>query len=233
MIDARTTYELATRDLLNLLNASASDVVALNVPAAPVSFDVAGEFTDRPAAVSLDDMRARALESRPDVQLARHNLLAAERAVELARAQRARDVSASVEYQRVGNDHSVGVITQIPLFLYNNQRAGISQTEAQRRAAEAVLRQVERQAITDVEKAYQSYVSARQALTLYSTDNISQVQRLQDIAEFTFRQGSTSLFELLDVQRNTRQAFMAFNQARANYQVSLWQLEQATGQPVS
>jgi cobalt-zinc-cadmium efflux system outer membrane protein len=232
VIDARTTYELATRDLLNLLNASASDVVALNV-SAPASFDVAGEFTDRPAAVSLDDMRARALESRPDVQLARHNLLAAERAVELARAQRARDVSASVEYQRVGNDHSVGVITQVPLFLYNNQRAGISQTEAQRRAAEAVLRQVERQAITDVEKAYQSYVSARQALTLYSTDNISQVQRLQDIAEFTFRQGSTSLFELLDVQRNTRQALMAFNQVRANYQVSLWQLEQATGQPVS
>ena len=66
-----------------------------------------------------------------------------------------------------------------------------------------------------------------------STDTISQVQRLQDIAEFTFRQGSTSLFELLDVQRNTRQALMAFNQARANYQVSLWQLEQATGQPVS
>jgi cobalt-zinc-cadmium efflux system outer membrane protein len=120
----------------------------------------------------------------------------------------------------------------VPLFLYNNQRAAISQAEAQRRATEAVLRQVERQAITDVEKAYQSYLSARQLLTLYNTDSIDQVQRLQDIAEFTFRQGHTSLFELLEVQRNTRQALMAFNQARAAYQVSLWQLEQATGKPI-
>jgi cobalt-zinc-cadmium efflux system outer membrane protein len=232
VIDARTTYELATRDLLNLLNASPSDIVARNASAASPPFEIAGEFTDSPVGLSLDDLRAMTLESRPDVQLARHNLLAAERAVELARAQRARDVSASMEYQRVGDDHSVGVITQIPLFLYNNQRAGITQAEAQRRATEAVLRQVERQASTDVEKAYQSYLSARQALTLYSTDNIGQVQRLQDIAEFTFRQGNTSLFEFLEVQRMTRQALMAFNQARATYQVSLWQLEQATGKPV-
>ena len=232
VIDARTTYELATRDLLNLLNASPSDIVARNASAASAPFEIAGEFTDSPVGLSLDDLRAMTLESRPDVQLARHNLLAAERAVELARAQRARDVWASMEYQRVGDDHSVGLITQIPLFLYNNQRAGITQAEAQRRATEAVLRQVERQASTDVEKAYQSYLAAKQALTLYSTDNIVQVQRLQDIAEFTFRQGNTSLFEFLEVQRMTRQALMAFNQARATYQVSLWQLEQATGKPV-
>jgi len=232
VIDARTTYELATRDLLNLLNASPSDIVARNASAASAPFEIAGEFTDSPVGLSLDDLRAMTLESRPDVQLARHNLLAAERAVELARAQRARDVWASMEYQRVGDDHSVGLITQIPLFLYNNQRAGITQAEAHRRATEAVLRQVERQASTDVEKAYQSYLAAKQALTLYSTDNIVQVQRLQDIAEFTFRQGNTSLFEFLEVQRMTRQALMAFNQARATYQVSLWQLEQATGKPV-
>jgi cobalt-zinc-cadmium efflux system outer membrane protein len=232
VIDSRTSYELATRDVLNLLNASPSDVVVRDASPTLASFDIAGELTSRAVTVSLDDLRATTLESRPDVQLARHNLLASERAVELARAQRARDVSASVEYQRVGDDHSVGIITQVPLFLYNNQRAAISQAEAQRRATEAVLRQVERQAITDVEKAYQSYLSASQLLTLYNTDSIDQVQRLQDIAEFTFRRGNTSLFELLEVQRSTRQALMAFNQARAAYQVSLWQLEQATGKPI-
>jgi outer membrane protein, heavy metal efflux system len=231
VIDARTAYELAVRDVLNLLNVPPDDTVALNTSATSVSLDIAGEFTDRPVGLPLNDLRAMTLESRPDVQLARHALLAAERAVELARAQRARDVSASVEYQRVGNDHSVGALTQIPLFVYNDQRAGIDQAEAQRRATEAVLRQVERQAITDVEKAYQAYMSAGQTLRLYSTDNVGQVERLQDIAAYAFQQGNTSLFELLDVQRTTRQALMAFNQARATYQVSLWQLEQAIGKP--
>jgi cobalt-zinc-cadmium efflux system outer membrane protein len=241
MIDARTTYELATRDVLNLLNASPSDFADRNTsstsnadtgPSSTPAIEIAGDFTDQPVSRSLEDLREMALQTRPDVQLARHNLLAAERSIDLAQAQRARDVTTSVEYQRVGDDHSVGVVTQVPLFVYNNQRAAISQAEAQRRAAESSLRQVERQAMTDVEKAYQSYLSARQALTLYSTDNIAQVQRLQEIAEFTFRQGSTSLFELLEVQRTTRQALMSYNQARANYQISLWQLEQATGRSI-
>jgi cobalt-zinc-cadmium efflux system outer membrane protein len=124
------------------------------------------------------------------------------------------------------------VLTQVPLFLYNNQRSGIAQAEAQRRSAEALHRLSERQAITDVEKAYQSYVAAREALALYNSENVSQVTRLQDIAEFTFRQGNTSLFELLEVQRSTRQVLMAYNQARANYQLSLWQLEFAVGAPI-
>ncbi len=232
VIDARTAYELATRDLLNLLNAAPADMAGASNTGEPGHIEIAGTFASAPVARSIDDLRALALEKRADVQLARHNLLAAERAVELARSQRSRDVTTSLEYQRVGSDHSVGVITQLPLFLYNNQQAGITQAEAQRRATEATLRQVERQAITDVEKAYQLYVSSRQALTLYDTDTIGQVQRLQDIAEFTFRSGDTSLFELLDVQRNTSQVLMAYNQSRANYQISLWQLEQAVGEPI-
>jgi outer membrane protein TolC len=35
--------------------------------------------------------------------------------------------------------------------------------------------------------------------------------------------------ELLDAERTIRQASTAYNQARANYQASVWQLEQAVG----
>jgi outer membrane protein TolC len=37
------------------------------------------------------------------------------------------------------------------------------------------------------------------------------------------------LLELLDAERTLRQATSAYNQARGNYQLSLWQLEQAVG----
>jgi cobalt-zinc-cadmium efflux system outer membrane protein len=172
------------------------------------------------------------LDLRPDVQLARRNLLAAERGVDLAKAQRTRDIVASVEYQRVGNDQALGVITQVPLFVYNNQVAGITLAEAQRNAAAALLRQSERQAVTDVAKAYAAYLATQQSLMLYSSDNLVQVQKVQDITQFSFQQGSMGLFELLEVQRNTQQAFVAYNQARASYQLSLWQLEQAVGAPI-
>ncbi len=252
VIDARNAYALAARDVLNILNAPTGEAPASGAtetpgirsasasgagpdqstaqPAAPLQ--LIGEFSNATVGKGLRELRALSLTTRPDVQLSRQNLIAAEKAVELAKAQRSRDVSASVEYQKVGDDHSVGVITQVPLFLYNNQRSGIAQAEAQRRSAEALFRLSERQAITDVEKAYQSYVAAGEALALYNSENLNQVTRLQDIAEFTFRQGNTSLFELLDVQRNTRQVLMAYNQARANYQLTLWQLELAVGAPI-
>jgi cobalt-zinc-cadmium efflux system outer membrane protein len=240
VIDAGNAYQQATRDILNLLDGGPADVTVAPIAAAPVPpanaianpLTIVGDFTDRPLTTSLDDLTKQSLEQRPDVRLARRNLTAAERGVDLAKAQRARDVVATVEYQRVGNDQALGFITQVPLFLYNNQRAGVAQADAQRKAAEAVLRQTERQATTDVAKAYAAYLTASQSMTLYSTDNLIHVRRVQDITQFSFEQGSMSLFELLEVQRSSQQAFMAFNQARANYQVSLWQLEQAVGAPV-
>ena len=173
-----------------------------------------------------------ALEQRPDVMAARHTLEAAERGLRLARAQRVRDVDIGYEYQRVGDDHSAGVVVQFPLFVYNNQRAGIKQAEALRSAAEASLKQIELQAVTDIEKAYQAYLTARRTLDLYNSQNLSQVEKLRSISTYSYKEGASSLMELLDAQRYYNQALMAYNQARADYQSSLWQLEQATGAPL-
>ena len=118
---------------------------------------------------------------------------------------------------------------QVPLFLRNNQQALYTQTDAQKRAAEAQLKQAELQAVVDVEKAYQSYLSARKVLDLYNTENLSQVEKLRTVANVSYREGASSLFELLDAQRAYNAAMTAYYQARADYQMTLWGLEQATG----
>ena len=174
-------------------------------------------------------MRAIALAERPDVLAARHLLASAVNGVQLAEAQRTRDVDTAYEYQRVGNDHSLGFVVQVPLFLYNNQRALFAQAEAQKRAAEAQLKQAELQAVTDVDKAYRSYLSARRVLEVYNTQNLSQVDKLRTVAAVSYREGASSLFEFLDAQRAYSQAMTAYNQARYDYQMTLWELEQATG----
>jgi cobalt-zinc-cadmium efflux system outer membrane protein len=147
----------------------------------------------------------------------------------LAQAQRKRDVAVAVEYQRVGDDNSLGVTTEIPVFLYNNQKAAIVQAAAQQRVAEAQLRQAETQAVTDVEKAYQAYLTARQASVIYGRDGLREAERVREIVSFSYGRGEASLFELLDAQRVASQAAVAANQARAAYQLALWQLEQAIG----
>ena len=141
-------------------------------------------------------------------------------------------MSVSVEYQSVGSDHAAGLVTQITLFMYNDHTVEIAQAEAQQKAAEAQLSQLERQVRTDVAKAYESYLAARRSMALYNSDNLVQVEKLRTIADFSYRSGGTSLFELLDAQRVANQAAVAYNQARFNYQLSLWQMEQAVGRPV-
>ena len=81
-------------------------------------------------------------------------------------------------------------------------------------------------------KAYESYLAARRSMALYSSDNLVQVDKLRTIADFSYRLGGTSLLELLDAQRVANQAAVAYNQARFNYQSSLWQIEQAIGRPL-
>jgi cobalt-zinc-cadmium efflux system outer membrane protein len=246
VLQARTAYDNAVRDVLSLLGAQEQDVsssvaqTASLQPLAPAPAQLSGpvetaplelvaEFDDRPIRYSLKELRAMALAERPDVIAARHIVRSAENNAQLAFAQRMRDVDIGYEYQRVGSDHSAGIVVQVPLFLHNNQQALYTQADAQKRAAEAQLKQAEIQAAADVDKAYQSYLSARRVLDLYSAENLQQLERLRTIATVSYKEGASSLFELLDAQRAYNSAMTAYNQARSDYQITLWDLEQATG----
>src|SRR5207244_13283177 len=68
------------------------------------SSDLEGELSDSPIVQSIGQLRETALRDRPDAMAARNALKAAERGVELAEAQRKRDVAVGIEYQRVGED---------------------------------------------------------------------------------------------------------------------------------
>ncbi|MBO0861938.1 MAG: TolC family protein [Chloracidobacterium sp.] len=268
VLDARSSYEQATRDALNLLGARpedlasppgvaesgsaptgerAADPLLASVDDASTNsaqnsgqeqlpeslqtspLELVWKFDDRPVLQTIEELRSMALSERPDVQAARYTLQAAESALKLAKAQRTRDVIITYEYQRVGDDHAAGVAAQVPLFTYNNQRAGITQAEADVKAAEALVKQAELQAMTDVEKAYQAHLTARRKLDLFNSQNLDQVEKLRQIATYSYKEGASSLIELLDAQRYYNQALTSYNQARADYQSSLWQLEQATG----
>jgi outer membrane protein, heavy metal efflux system len=249
VLDAQTAYQQAVRDILNLLNLRPDDTsflkisteqpgpgipVAQSVPAsiANVPIQIQGQFAMKLVVPAVEELRQLALNERPDVIAARNTLRAAERGMALARAQRTRDIAVGAEYQRVGDDHSVGMIAEFPLFVYNNQKAAIAHAAAQQRAAEAQLRQAETQAITDVEKAYQAYLAAQRSLAIYSGEGLATTEKMRSVMEFSYQRGEASLFELLDAQRTASQAGVAANQARAAYALATWQLEQAIGRPL-
>jgi cobalt-zinc-cadmium efflux system outer membrane protein len=80
-----------------------------------------------------------------------------------------------------------------------------------------------------VEKAYQTYLAAQRSVALYSGANLKQVEKVRELVAFSYQHRAATLLELLDAERTARQAATSYNQARANYQLSVWQLEQAVG----
>ncbi len=249
LLETQTGYEQAIRDLLNLLGATPDEVeppqFALSSPTAPAGqqspgapalsaslLDVIGDFSADPVPLPLQELRRIALASRSDVIAARHRYRSAQTGLRLARALGVRDLGVSAAFQRIGADNTFGVALQVPIFLDKTARAASAEAEARGRVALAEQRQVELAALTDVERAYQQYLAARSTVELYSGQNIEQIEKLQEIALVTFREGAASMFEVLDSQRTYNQALTAYNQARADYQLSLYELERAVGRPL-
>ena len=229
-VQAQAAYEQACLDLLNFLNAYREEVKLAPPGAAPLA--VEGKFSEEPVVPALDALKRAALVERPDVEVAKSNGRAANFGTRLAEAQRKRDITAGLEFQRVGSDASVGLVVSVPLFLYNNQKAGITQARALERAADLQVRQAQVQAATDVEKAWSAYRAARANLDLYGRTAVADADKLRDVAFFSFREGATGLFEFLDAQRTANATRQAYNQARSDYQNAVWQLEAAVGKPL-
>src|SRR5215475_14920103 len=176
---ARTVYQQATRDILNLLGARVEDVsltrpvvddnkarivkASFNAsgavdypngadPPDDAPLDIEFKFDDRPISQTQAELRMIALAERPDVIAARRSSDAATKARALARAQRVRDIMVGVFYQHIGSDNTAGVNVSFPLFVYNKGYAAIAQAEAQRETAISQARGAELQAVTDVDK---------------------------------------------------------------------------------
>jgi len=239
LASARLAYQQAVRDVLTFIGAaspaargSTAEVSALQTPAllADAPIEVVGELRLESLSVpeALEELRQVALDHRPDVLAAQHNVDAARRTLDLARAQRHRDLDVALEYQRNGSDNTAGATVSFPLFLSHKFEGQINQGLAQVQQANAALDQAKLQVITDVDKAYQAYQVNQQVLQVYTTEALARAEESFRIAEMAYRRGATSLLELQDAQRTLNQTRVAANQAAFDYRMSLYQLEQAT-----
>ena len=242
LLAAQLSYQQSSRDLLNLLGADPGSVVATSTISqtnpgpsllADEPIEVLGELRLHPEELSNSELRQAALDSRPDVIVARRNVEAAEHAFELANALRSRDIDVAGEYQRNGGENTVGVLVSVPLFVHNNHQSEISQAVAQLEQAKAQLAQIQMQALTDVDKAYKAYDLSRRMLHLYTIETVSKAEESFRIAGVSYKEGATSLLELSDAQRAYNQTRVAYNQAHLDYRMSLFQLELATGKKIT
>ncbi|HEX4328327.1 MAG TPA: TolC family protein [Burkholderiales bacterium] len=181
-----------------------------------------------------DAAQADALvERRPDVRAAQARVDAADKARDLAQAQRTRDVSIGAQYDHypvsdansLGTGNSFGVSVSVPLFLRNNNEGGVARAQADWYAARDGLDRVRALALSDVMRARSDLENAAERLNRFEADLLPAAQKSADAAEFAFKNGALGVMDLLDSRRTLKAVLIDAANSRADFAKALaaWQ----------
>jgi len=183
----------------------------------------------RPDAAAVAD----AVEARPDVLAAKARVEAAERLRDLARAQRARDVTLGAQYERFpGNTpaNSVGFGISVPLFTGYDFSGDIQKAEVDRYAALDQLERVRAVALGELRRAASDLESAADRVERFDATLLAAASRSSEAVEFAFRRGASSVLEVLDARRTLRAVRLEALGARTDHAkaYAAWRAAQTT-----
>lgn len=170
---------------------------------------------------------------RPDVRAAQARVDAADKARELAQAQRTRDVTVGVQAEHYpssdsnpqGSGNSFGFSVSIPLFLRHNNEGTIARAQADWYAARDALEKVKAVAAGEVMRARNDLDSSRERLLRFEGELLPAAQKSADAAEFAFKNGALGVMDLLDSRRTLKAVLIDAASARADHAKALaaWQ----------
>ena len=142
--------------------------------------------------------------SRPDVRAAALRVQAAEKARDLARALRSRDVTVSAQFEHFPDqvqNNTLGFGVSVPLFLGYNFEGEIRRTEVGMQSALENLDRTRALAAVEINRAWSDLASARERVERYDSGLLQEAQRAAEAAEFAYRNGALGVIDLLDARR--------------------------------
>jgi len=193
------------------------------------NYDVAGSFEYQPTSGSLEDLQAKALQTRPDLLAAQLGVNAATSQFNLQKAIGKRDVTGQLNYTHIADLNQLSLFgsMQLPIFDRNQgeiKRAGIGITQAQEQRMFA-----SGQVLTDVRDAYEGVRANDEIVGLYRSGYLDIAQQSRDIAAYAYQRGAASLLDFLDAERTFRATQLGYRQSLASYLLALEQLREAVG----
>jgi cobalt-zinc-cadmium efflux system outer membrane protein len=201
----------------------------LGFDAVSADYEIIGDFSYQPQKVNLDDLRAQALKSRPDLLAATEGVRAAQSQINLAKANGKVDLTATGTFTHVSEESLVGAAFSIPLPLFDRNQGEIARTRYAKTQAEEQAEATSDAVLTDVRNNYEAFKTNDEIVLLYTSGYLKQAQDSRDISEYAYKRGAASLLDFLDAERSYRATQLSYRQALANYLVSVEQLKESVG----
>ena len=201
----------------------------LGYDAAPAGFDVTGDLDYVPLKSKVEDLQARALRERPDLQAAALGVTAAQSQILLAQANAKVDVNGTYDFTHTAAQNSASIFVGFDLPIFNRNQGEIARTRHALTQAQELQLSASDTVMSDVASAYEGVKSNDEIVQLYVSGYLQQAKDSRDISEYAYKAGSASLLDFLDAERSYRSAQLAYRQALSSYMTALEQLKQAVG----
>jgi outer membrane protein, heavy metal efflux system len=195
----------------------------------PENYDVTGALDYQPVHGAIDDVKALAMSSRPDLAAARQSVVAARSQVSLAQANGKRDLGLSFNYSHVGGVNSAALFFNMEVPIFDRNQGEIARTQAVVTQSDELYREASQQVATDVVNAWEGLHTNDEIVSLFRSGYLDQTTQSRDITEYAYQHGAATLLDFLDAERSYRANQLAYRQALAAYMVSLEQVREAAG----
>jgi cobalt-zinc-cadmium efflux system outer membrane protein len=195
----------------------------------PRDYDVSGDLAYQALTLQVEDLQARALSLRPDLQAARRSVTSATSQIGLAKANAKQDLNVTFDYTHVNTTNVGAFYFNIPLPIFNRNQGEVARTYFVLTQSQFQERAAEQQVMTDVRNAYETLRNSADVIELYNGGYIQRAQQALEITQFSYEHGAASLLDFLDAERSYRSAELSYRQALATYMSNLEQLRQAVG----
>ena len=195
----------------------------------PDFFDVQGELDYQPIHSGLEDLKALAMRTRPDLLAAQQSVTAAKSQEQLAEANGKRDLGASFNYTHVSDTNTGAFFFNIQLPIFDRNQGEIARTRYVITQSQELAIEASEQVVSDVVDAFEALRTNDQIIQLYRGGYVDAAQKSRDISEYAYKKGAASLLDFLDAERTYRANQLAYRQALASYMTALEQMRQAVG----
>jgi cobalt-zinc-cadmium efflux system outer membrane protein len=195
-------------------------------------YKVQGDFRSLRDHLDPEQMATRDLSQHPTLKRQGKLVEQAEFAVSKERQARVPNVTLYGGYAREAGREAVVAGVSLPTPLWYRQQGHIATALGTQRKEEAELIRMRNDLARAINQHAREAETAQEQILVYEEGLLKQAQEALRIAQLSFRQGASSLLDVLDAQRVQRQITVDYNLARFDLSLALTRYERALGGPL-
>lgn len=195
-------------------------------------YQVQGDFRSLRDRLDPEQMAGRDLSQHPILKRQGKLVEQAELTVTKERKARVPDVTLFGGYSTQIDTKSVVAGITLPTPIWYQQQGHIAEALGTQRKEEAALIHAQNDLGRAINQHAREAETAQDQILVYEEGLLKQAQEALRIAQLSFRQGASSLLDVLDAQRVQRQVTVDYNLARYELSVALTRFERAVGGPL-